>query len=78
MTIHSKRHFISYQLNLIEIGRRKPWQEIKRSICKKCTYSGMRYLSWDSGAWQDFQYLQKTDKKILKRLNLLIRATLRI
>ena len=34
-------------------------------------------LSWTSQAWEDYLYWQKTDKKILKRINQLIRDTQR-
>jgi len=34
-------------------------------------------LSWDSDAWQDYLYWQKTDKNILKRINELIKDCLR-
>jgi len=37
----------------------------------------MRNLSWDSNAWNDYLYWQRTDKKILKRINLLISHILR-
>ncbi|AUZ86167.1 MULTISPECIES: Txe/YoeB family addiction module toxin [Methylophaga] len=30
-------------------------------------------LSWAEGAWQDYLYWQKTDKKKLKRINSLIK-----
>lgn len=31
-------------------------------------------LSWAKGAWEDYLYWQKTDKKQLKRINALIEA----
>ena len=34
-------------------------------------------LAWSSRAWDDYVYWQKTDKKKLKRINTLIRETLR-
>ncbi len=34
-------------------------------------------LAWSSRAWNDYLYWQKTDKKKLKRINTLIKATLR-
>jgi toxin YoeB len=34
-------------------------------------------LSWDIHAWDDYLYWQKTDKQILKRINELIRDSLR-
>ncbi len=37
----------------------------------------MRDLSWDIDGWDDYIYWQKTDKKLLKRINTLIEATLR-
>jgi toxin YoeB len=33
-------------------------------------------LSWAPGAWEDYLYWQKTDKKILKRINTLIKDIL--
>jgi len=32
-------------------------------------------LSWAEAAWEDYLYWQRTDKKILKRINLLIKDT---
>jgi toxin YoeB len=34
-------------------------------------------LSWDLNAWEDYQYWQKYDKVVLKRINELIKDTLR-
>lgn len=34
-------------------------------------------LAWSSSAWNDYLYWQKTDKKKLKRINKLIKETLR-
>lgn len=34
-------------------------------------------LSWSENAWEDYLYWQATDKKTLKRINLLIKAILR-
>ena len=34
-------------------------------------------LAWSSRAWNDYLYWQKTDKKKLKRINILIKETLR-
>ena len=34
-------------------------------------------LAWSSRAWDDYLFWQKTDKKKLKRINTLIRASLR-
>ncbi len=34
-------------------------------------------LSWAPGAWEDYLYWQKTDKKTLKRINVLITDILR-
>jgi len=34
-------------------------------------------LSWTEDAWEDYLYWQSTDKKILKRINLLIKETMR-
>lgn len=34
-------------------------------------------LAWSSIAWNDYLYWQKTDKKKLKRINTLIKETLR-
>ena len=34
-------------------------------------------LSWADNAWQDYLYWQKTDKKIVKRINTLIKDTMR-
>ncbi|PCI38078.1 MAG: Txe/YoeB family addiction module toxin [Thiotrichales bacterium] len=34
-------------------------------------------LSWTDHAWDDYLYWQKIDKKILKRINLLIRDIIR-
>lgn len=37
----------------------------------------MPVLSWTPQAWEDYLYWQKTDKKIVKRINSLIRDTMR-
>lgn len=37
----------------------------------------MPLLAWTPHAWEDYLYWQKTDKKIVKRINLLIRDALR-
>ena len=34
-------------------------------------------LSWDKKGWEQYLYWQKTDKKVLKKINQLIEATLR-
>lgn len=34
-------------------------------------------LSWDKNAWEDYTYWQAQDKKIVKKINDLIKATLR-
>lgn len=34
-------------------------------------------LAWTDEAWEDYLYWQATDKQILKRINLLIKDTLR-
>ena len=34
-------------------------------------------LAWSTTAWKDYLYWQKTDAKKLKRINLLIKETLR-
>ena len=34
-------------------------------------------LAWSSRAWNDYLYWQKTDKRKLKRINTLIKETLR-
>ena len=34
-------------------------------------------LSWTDAAWKDYQYWQNQDRKTLKRINLLIRDTMR-
>ena len=34
-------------------------------------------LAWSSRAWNDYIYWQKTDKKKLKRINILIKESLR-
>ncbi|WP_241085992.1 Txe/YoeB family addiction module toxin [Candidatus Vondammii sp. HM_W22] len=34
-------------------------------------------LSWSTNAWEDYLYWQATDKKTLKRVNTLIKDTLR-
>ena len=34
-------------------------------------------LTWTAAAWEDYQYWQTQDKKTLKRINLLIRDTMR-
>jgi toxin YoeB len=34
-------------------------------------------LSWDIAAWEDYLYWHETNKKIFKRINLLIKDTLR-
>lgn len=36
-----------------------------------------RKLLWDSGAWEDYLYWQANDKKLLKKINLLIKECLR-
>ena len=35
-------------------------------------------LTWEVSAWEDYLYWQKTDKKKIKRINELIKATLRL
>ena len=37
----------------------------------------MRKLVFHQNAWEDYLYWQKTDKKILKRINLLIKSIMR-
>lgn len=32
-------------------------------------------LSWAEKAWEDYLYWQETDKKVLKRINTLIKAS---
>lgn len=34
-------------------------------------------LSWDRGAWEDYVFWQQVDKKVLKRINDLIKESLR-
>ncbi len=34
-------------------------------------------LSWADNAWEDYLYWQKADKKIVKRINTLIKDTMR-
>ena len=34
-------------------------------------------LAWDEAAWEDYMYWQTADRRILKRINLLIDACLR-
>lgn len=34
-------------------------------------------LSWDKSAWEDYLYWQHTDKKVLKRINGLIKECMR-
>lgn len=34
-------------------------------------------VAWASDAWQDYLYWQETDKKVLKRINLLIKEIAR-
>ena len=34
-------------------------------------------IAWSTSAWNDYLYWQQTDKKKLKRINLLIKETLR-
>lgn len=34
-------------------------------------------LSWDPSGWEDYLYWQTTDKRILKKINELIRDTMR-
>jgi len=34
-------------------------------------------LTWTEAAWDDYQYWQNQDRKTLKRINLLIRDTMR-
>ncbi|MFN8344399.1 MAG: Txe/YoeB family addiction module toxin [Spirosomataceae bacterium] len=35
-------------------------------------------LSWDKEAWQDYIFWQETDRKIVKRINELIKECLRV
>lgn len=37
----------------------------------------MSLLCWTSRAWEDYLYWQKTDKAVLRRINVLIKETLR-
>ena len=37
----------------------------------------MNTVSWDIDAWEDYLYWQKQNKTILKRINLIIKDTLR-
>ncbi|XXJ19893.1 Txe/YoeB family addiction module toxin [Desulfovibrio caledoniensis] len=37
----------------------------------------MSLLTWTPQAWEDYLYWQKTDKKMLKRINALVRDALR-
>ncbi len=37
----------------------------------------MRRLVWDDDAWEDYLYWQKTDKKLLKKINSLVKDCLR-
>lgn len=37
----------------------------------------MPVLAWTPQAWEDYLYWQKTDKKTVKRINALIRDTMR-
>ena len=34
-------------------------------------------LAWSSSAWDDYLYWQQTDKKIMKRINALVKDTVR-
>ena len=34
-------------------------------------------LSWTDAAWEDYQYWQNQDRKTLKRINMLLRDTMR-
>lgn len=34
-------------------------------------------LSWDKSAWEDYLYWQQTDKKVVKRINGLIKECMR-
>lgn len=34
-------------------------------------------LKWDINVWEDYLYWQKTDKRILKKINELVRDTMR-
>lgn len=36
-----------------------------------------RILGWDKSGWEDYLHWQSTDKKILKRINILIKASVR-
>jgi toxin YoeB len=36
-----------------------------------------RRLGWDASGWQDYEYWQGVDKKVVKRINALVRDTLR-
>ena len=35
------------------------------------------YISWDKSGWEDYLYWQHTDKKILKKINELVKDILR-
>lgn len=35
-------------------------------------------LSWTASAWEDYLYWQKTDKQTLKRINVLVEATMKL
>ena len=37
----------------------------------------MRLLSWHQTAWNDYQYWQKTDKQVVRKINNLIKDILR-
>ena len=37
----------------------------------------MNSINWHLNAWEDYLYWQKTDKRILKRINALIKDILR-
>ena len=37
----------------------------------------MNLLSWHISAWEDYQYWQRTDKAVFKKLNSIIKDTLR-
>ena len=36
-----------------------------------------KYLKWDADSWDDYLYWQKTDKKMMKRVNDLIKDIMR-
>ena len=50
------------------------WSASSPAAAKRATYSTPTdvLLVWDDNAWQDYLWWQQQDRKILKRINLLL------